>query len=1270
MALANVADIAARRGLKVLMVDFDLEAPGLEQFFQINQSGARGHSGLFDLFLSYKQSMSLVGASQKEPPFKELLNFILPVYEKLPGGGRLDLMPAGQRGDPAQLERYALNLRTFNWQDFYYNWEGELFFEWLRRSLVPDLYDVVLVDSRTGVTEMGGVCAYQLADAIAMFCAANHQNVRGTLNMVLDFNSDKVRAMRHGRALDLLIVPARVEQRDETLLQNFFERFNKAFSAFLPEPLARVNMSFADLMIPYEPEYAFEERVISDPSRASERKKIGGAFEKLAETIALLADKTSALNRLAPVPKEIIDAGVSPGTYAFAEAQYNVATRFDGYDLFIDYGREDRRVAEGLAKRMRDAGLQVFMDLSDLSAGPEHQAVLDEALFHSRALAVGIGAEEISPERQLWLRKAINAKVSEGRSRIVPVLLSGGTWESLAGTPLAELPGVDFRDGLDEREIAQLREAVSAGFSAAAAPQVEYGPPYVGLRVFDEADNPVFFGRTKLTESLTTRAASEAFLAVAGPSGCGKSSLVRAGMIPALRRSAAQGRQWRAIAIRPGPDPLASLSNGLSAHLPNRKPEQIAGALLADELELSRLGQEIIAPQGTIGASLLLFVDQFEEVFTLCGDEKARNAFIANLVALAKGSKGEAVVVLALRSDFIARCAEYPHLADLLHSHRFDMSPMNNEELRQAIEKPAERVGLAFEPGLVDRILNDMQDGPAALSLLQATLHNLWALRRNGWLTNAAYDQIEGVRGVLVRGAEDLYSRLTPDEQKAAKWVLMRLVQVGRGIETMRRRSIAHDLIPADAEGNETLAAPYRSAIIKLIEAQLLVASEENGQQTVEPVHEFLVRGWQRMRNWIEEGRELLEWRSQLQDHISDWNASGKGAATLLRGKALCEALQRARDRPADMSTQEIAFITNSEILSKRRRRKLTIIVSTVTTALIALIGIGVWQGISAQKAWRGEQIQKAAALFGQADDAASKGNTAEAIDLLGKVIDLNESLKDKNPAYAEPFRKRGILYDMVGNYDAAQKNFDRAIELNPENADAYLGRGVLLFHKGKGLEAIASFDKAAELMPLNAIIPLNRGLVLASLEEYARAIESYNEAIRLQPDMADAYFNRGIAYQKMERKKEAVADFNEVLRLPSASGQMVEAGRVRLHELGFDTSAILPARGPTRVALQYIDNNDLQIVEYLRERLQKRGFYVQIVPARAYTSGLVRYFFLQDEKRSMDVREIIESSLAERGLSLRLQPDYRDDKEYPTAKPGNIEVWLPPLQKQLLKLK
>ncbi|MBL8483827.1 MAG: AAA family ATPase, partial [Rhodocyclaceae bacterium] len=206
MAMANIGDCLARRGLRVLMIDFDLEAPGLERYFKrLDVSAALRNPGVMDLIAAFKRAMAS-GEDLSQAEFRQIERYLFPVYPEQ-GGSRLDLMTAGRRLPDDEMRSYALAVRTFEWQDFYFNWEGEAFFEWLRKTLVgPEgRYDVVLADSRTGVTEMGGICAYQLADVVVMMTAANRQNVEGTRRVADDFRSPQVLDLRRGRPLQLLV---------------------------------------------------------------------------------------------------------------------------------------------------------------------------------------------------------------------------------------------------------------------------------------------------------------------------------------------------------------------------------------------------------------------------------------------------------------------------------------------------------------------------------------------------------------------------------------------------------------------------------------------------------------------------------------------------------------------------------------------------------------------------------------------------------------------------------------------------------------------------------------------------------------------------------------------------------------------------------------------------------------------------------------------------------------------------------------------------------
>jgi MinD-like ATPase involved in chromosome partitioning or flagellar assembly len=311
MALANVAELLHRRGLDVLMVDFDLEAPGLERYFSEAPFSNRAEEvaarrGLIDLLNSYKELRSLPGARTPPPadgpeddhfpyPVEPLSNFVVTVYEKGPGTGSLSLIPAGRRAGK-EFTSYAQQVRGFDWADFHERWDGERFFNWFRRE-AEKLADVVLVDSRTGVTEMGGVCVYQLADVVVMFVATNHQNVGGTAAMARSLVNPKlIEGARKGRPLAALFVPSRVENYEKELLDRFAHRFNDTFT-----PLTAYEGGgdlFNELKVPYVPYFSFMEKVAAREAGSASAHDLNRAFESIIEAVARIEPEGGPLRRL------------------------------------------------------------------------------------------------------------------------------------------------------------------------------------------------------------------------------------------------------------------------------------------------------------------------------------------------------------------------------------------------------------------------------------------------------------------------------------------------------------------------------------------------------------------------------------------------------------------------------------------------------------------------------------------------------------------------------------------------------------------------------------------------------------------------------------------------------------------------------------------------------------------------------------------------------------------------------------------------------------
>ncbi len=303
MALANLAELFYQAGFRALMVDWDLEAPGLERFFPvIEPQQVTTKAGVIDMLIDYKVQMASESSHESMLESCNPLRYITEIYPNQPGSGGLFLITAGRRRE-SHFSEYARSVLSFDWQDFYENWEGELYFDWLREQFDP-IADVTLIDSRTGVTEMGGVCTYQLADVVVMFCAGNQQSLEGTFEMAQNFASEVVKDLRGGRLLKLVVVPARVEDRSEKdsfaeFQSEFKARFSRANFGIDVMPLSVEEMW--DLKIPHVPYYAFRERVAVRESSNKRHEDMYSAFVGLFNQLSSLAPDSRSLSSLSLV---------------------------------------------------------------------------------------------------------------------------------------------------------------------------------------------------------------------------------------------------------------------------------------------------------------------------------------------------------------------------------------------------------------------------------------------------------------------------------------------------------------------------------------------------------------------------------------------------------------------------------------------------------------------------------------------------------------------------------------------------------------------------------------------------------------------------------------------------------------------------------------------------------------------------------------------------------------------------------------------------------
>jgi predicted Ser/Thr protein kinase len=476
--------------------------------------------------------------------------------------------------------------------------------------------------------------------------------------------------------------------------------------------------------------------------------------------------------------------------------------------------------------------------------------------------------------------------------------------------PSVRLVGAELESMLAERPMTPVTPvAVPVGPPPAC--------PYRGLFAFREEDASFFFGREAFTRYLVEAARARPLLAVIGSSGSGKSSVVYAGLLAHLRSEAS----WLIITFRPGSGPFEALAAQLIPYLEPDLSEtdhlvetrKLAERLQAGELLLTQVVDRIL--EKTPGASrLLLVADQFEELFTLCPEPEVRYTFLDVLLELVDLqpflTKRTFTLVFTLRADFLEQALTHRPLADALQEADIKLGPMTREELGRAIEQPAGQQGVTFESGLVERILDDVGEEPGNLPLLEFALTALWEQQQGRLLSHSGYEVIAHVEGALTGHADEVFAALSPAEQAAARHIFIQLVRPGEGTEDTRRLALRQELDEADWQ-----------LVQKLADARLVVTGRDAaGNETVEVVHEALIRSWGRLRQWMQADRTFRAWQERLRAALRQWETSGRDQGALLRGVPLAKAENWLGQRGPDLSQAERDFVEAG--LAARRQRE------------------------------------------------------------------------------------------------------------------------------------------------------------------------------------------------------------------------------------------------------------------------------------------------------------------------------------------------------------
>ncbi len=473
----------------------------------------------------------------------------------------------------------------------------------------------------------------------------------------------------------------------------------------------------------------------------------------------------------------------------------------------------------------------------------------------------------------------------------------------------------------DVREVAkELRTAFSQTVSVDFEGIQDFGDivnPYKGLRPFQEADAVDFFGRDMLVAHLLERLSDhhrfQRFLAVVGPSGSGKSSVVRAGVIPALRSGALSlANKWFIVDMVPGFDPLKQLESALLS-IALRPPPRLYDMLTADENGLLWAVDRVLADSDS---ELLLVIDQFEEVFTNVESEEVRHHFLRSLQKAISSPDSRLRLIITLRADFTDRPLEYVEFGELMQQRTEFILPLSALEIESAIIGPAQRVGLQVDSSLVSQIVADVREEPGALPLLQYALTEVFERREDNRLTLEGYLESGGVLGALARRAEELYVSLEPEAQRIVRQMLLRLVTLGEGTEDTRRRSRRSEI--AEVVQNN---AGLQSVLDQFGHYRLLTFDFESGtrEPTLEVAHEALIREWQRLRGWLDSSRADLRLQRVLTSEAAEWEKNHQDTSFLLSGTRLSSYEEWMSVTDLALSNRELAYIRAS--IQERHRR-------------------------------------------------------------------------------------------------------------------------------------------------------------------------------------------------------------------------------------------------------------------------------------------------------------------------------------------------------------
>ncbi len=591
------------------------------------------------------------------------------------------------------------------------------------------------------------------------------------------------------------------------------------------------------------------------------------------------------------------------------------------FDAFISYRRQepDKQFARELLRSLQAKGYQVAFDEITFSPQASFLEEMERCVRQSRFVLAVVSPQYFdsgNTQEEAILTKVMD--MAERKRRLIPLMIE----EVELPYWLYNLVGIHFTDPdplipLLDRVFSALGSPAQAGQNIFTAAFDEVCP-YQGLEAFTPETRQFFYGRQQAIDALVQKLNEANFVPLIGASGSGKSSVVRAGLVPQLQ---AQG--WRVLEpIKPGVKPMAALQEALGQLFAEREDWPQVYALLETE------GIErVLLPQGEDGldppelpeastARLLLVIDQFEEVFTVCPSESERRLFIQRIAEISQRPGLPLAIVTTMRADFVEPWLGYGALIEVIQQQAVWLGPLAGQNLVDAIVQPAEQQGYRLGEGLLQLILADVAEERNCLPLLEFALKELWETRvvEQRVLPTAAYGAMGRLMGALNTRADHIYTSLKAPQQIWAQRICLKLVRTGQDAKDTRQRQPLKTLLSlgADAAEQKTI---WR-VISALVAGRLLIADEG---EVIDLAHEALMTGWETFAEWRQQDRDLRRLVQRVEDEEKEWRQKKQDERYLLQGGLLAEIREQWETVQAELTPDSRKFYQQSDEQEKEQ---------------------------------------------------------------------------------------------------------------------------------------------------------------------------------------------------------------------------------------------------------------------------------------------------------------------------------------------------------------